>query len=141
MSISQKEQQALDSIESGLVHTGPELASKLEMFARLAAEEEMPHSERLWGAVYLPPTGPAEVGASLETKQAGARPILLALSRRAVLRLLWLVFAVGLLALALSFNHGTPRGICAVPGTTACQQTYAPAPAPGQSGVGAVNVP
>ena len=47
MSISQREQETLDDIEHDLAGSGPELASKLAIFVRLTAGEEMPKRERI----------------------------------------------------------------------------------------------
>ena len=46
MSLSAREQQALDSIKSGLAGSDPELAALLSAFTRLASGEEMPDRER-----------------------------------------------------------------------------------------------
>src|SRR5215471_763884 len=47
MSLSPKEQQALASIEDGLVGADPKLASLQATFARLASGEEMPVREKI----------------------------------------------------------------------------------------------
>ncbi len=47
MSLSVSEQQALDSIEATLTSSEPELASLLDIFARLTSGEEMPVRERV----------------------------------------------------------------------------------------------
>jgi hypothetical protein len=47
MSLSAREQQALDSIENGLSGTDPKLALLLATFARLTAGEEMPVPEKI----------------------------------------------------------------------------------------------
>ena len=41
MSISERERQALESIEDGLVRSAPKLASMLAIFTRLTASEKM----------------------------------------------------------------------------------------------------
>jgi hypothetical protein len=44
MSLSAREQQALESIEDGLAGSDPGLASRLGIFSRLASGEEMPEA-------------------------------------------------------------------------------------------------
>lgn len=50
MSISEREQQTLESIGEGLARSAPKLASMLAMFSRLTADEEMPVRDRIWRA-------------------------------------------------------------------------------------------
>lgn len=114
MSISEREQESLDSIEDDLVGSGPELASKLAMFVRLTAGEEMPKRERIRRSVFPSSASPtvagastctsADAGASMDTERAGARRILLWLGRRTAWRLLWLVAAIALIAFSLTFD-------------------------------------
>jgi hypothetical protein len=47
MSLSAREQQALESIEDGLAESDPGLASRLGMFSRLASGEEMPERDEI----------------------------------------------------------------------------------------------
>lgn len=147
MSISEREQEALDSIESDLVGSGPELASKLAMFVRLTAGEEMPKRERIQRSVYPPsasPTGAgastgasasAAAGASADTARASARRTMRWLSRRTAWRLLWLVATFALLAVLLTVDRGAGKGICTASRTAACRQ----APAPAHSSAGAAS--
>lgn len=136
MSISEREQQALTSIEEDLVDSGPELAAKLAMFARLTAEEEMPSRERIWRAVRAPAVPPATAARVSSDPERPRIPHIL--SRRVALRLLLLALTIALLALAFTFSRGTGKGACIVP-STACQQPHAHAP--GQSGAGAAGGP
>lgn len=135
MSISEREQQALDSIEGYLAGSGPELAAKLGMFARLTADEEMPSRERVWRRSYVPPVALADGDVIAERARTRARWVMRLLSRRAAIRLLWLVLTVALLALALTANHGIGKGSCAASRTAACQRLRPPArpePPPGK---------
>jgi hypothetical protein len=64
MSISEREQQALDSIEEDLAGSVPELAAKLAVFTRLTAGEAMPPRERVWRPARVSPARPATASAS-----------------------------------------------------------------------------
>ena len=46
MSLNEPQMQALGSIEDGLAGSDPRLASMLNIFSRLAADEEMRHARR-----------------------------------------------------------------------------------------------
>jgi hypothetical protein len=137
MSISEREQQALASIEGDLVASGAELAAKLAMFTRLTAGEEMPPRERVWRAVRVP-TVPSATAAQVSSDPERPR-ILHMLSRRVAFRVLLLVLVIASLALAVTLSRGGRRVMCTVSSTAACQ--HAPAPAPGRSGVGAAGGP
>jgi hypothetical protein len=130
MSISEREQRALVSIEEDLAGSVPELAAKLAVFTRLAAGEAMPPRERVWRPARVSPASPATASASRGSARAWPR-----LRRRTVWRLVALVVTLAFLALAFVGSHGASHGICAVTGTTACRQ--APAPPPGRPGAGA----
>jgi hypothetical protein len=47
MSLSAREQQALESVEDGLAESDPGLASRLGIFSRLASGEEMPERDEI----------------------------------------------------------------------------------------------
>jgi hypothetical protein len=125
MSLSTREQQALDSMEHALAADDPGLASLLATFTRLADGEALPAREKI---------------------QAGgqqiARPLLhlpyrglAATSRRSgwlqAWPWLWLVLVIALIASALLADHGHSRGLCtpwALPWASACTaQAAAPA--------------
>ncbi len=137
MSISEREKQALGSIEKDLAGSVPELAAKLAVFTRLTAGEAMPPRERVWHPARTPPAPPATVGANQEANQEPAR-IWRWLRRRTVWRLVALALTIGLLALVFAASHGASKGICAVTGAAACRQ--APALPPGRPGAGAAGV-
>lgn len=126
MSISQHEQEVLDSVADDLIGSGPELAAMLAMFTRLTANEEMPPYERVWRPVRAPSAGSAKPGAGPEKTR-----IQHVLSRRAAWRLLMLVLTVAFFALAVISSRGAGRGVCTVPWTAACQQVHgSPSQAP-----------
>ena len=131
MSISEREQQALGSIEEDLAGSVPELAAKLAVFTRLTAGEAMPPRERVWRSARMSSASPATVSAGRGSRWAWPW-----LRRRSVWRLVALVVTLALLALAFVSSHGASHGICTVTGTTACRQ----APHPGRPGVGTVGV-
>ena len=133
MSIREREQKALGSIEEDLAGSVPELAAKLAVFTRLAAGEAMPPRERVWRPARTSPARPATASASGGSARAWLR-----LRKRTVWRLVALVVTLALLALAFVSSHGAGHDICAVTGTTACRQ--APAPPPGRPGVGAAGI-
>ncbi len=102
MSISTREQLALASIENRLSESDPHLTSLLATFTRLTSDEEMPVRERIRQPRLLrdrviPP-------ARRSCRQLGWQQSML---------LLWLVVAVGLLAIALAVSR--PGGWRACP--------------------------
>jgi hypothetical protein len=127
MSISEREQQALVSIEEDLAGSVPELAAKLAVFTRLAAGEAMPPRERVWRPARTSPARPATASASRGSARAWLR-----LRRRTVWRLMAMVVVLAILALAFATSHGATHDICTVTGAAACRQ--APAPPPGRPG-------
>jgi hypothetical protein len=119
MSLSDWEQNVLDSVKDGLADSDPALVARLIIFTRLASGEEMPVREKI---------------------QAG--------SRRAVLRsrpqaghtrrqqtvppLLWLATTLALIVVALVCNRGGSQGTCTGSWGTLCTgATSAAHPAPG----------
>jgi hypothetical protein len=110
MSLSAREQQALDSIEDGLCGADPKLASLLATFTRLTAGEEMPGSGKIraggWSATRLrrrPRRGPvrparAPTGLTLGLAAAG----------------LWLLITVAMITVALTLSRGDGNGTCTV---------------------------
>jgi anti-sigma-K factor RskA len=133
MSISEREQQALVSIEEDLAGSVPELAAKLAVFTRLTAGEAMPPRERVWRPARTSPASPATASASPGSARAWP-----GLRRRTVWRLMAVVAVLAILALAFAASHGASHGICTVTGAAACRQ--APAHPPGRPGAGAAGV-
>lgn len=119
MSISERERQVLDSIESELADSAPRLASMLVMFSRLAAGERMPARGPLRNGAGKP-GGPAAA-----TGGAGQRRVRrFSVGRRARG---WLCFATAaaLLAVMMTLTHGNQVGTCTRALTTACGRTHA----------------
>jgi hypothetical protein len=114
MSISERERHALDSIANGLARSAPELASKLSLFSRLTADEEMPVREQGGRAARAP--GPRRIW----RRPVGRRPL-----GRETLRWLWLVAVAAALALTVTFTHSSVRSTCRAWPTTTCGQAPA----------------
>jgi hypothetical protein len=112
MSLSAREQQALDSIKDGLAGSDPQLAALLSAFNRLASDEDMPDREKIQAdsrrALRRLRRGPR--GSSLRSvckRLAFQHPaLLLWLATTAVL------IAVALIAVALTLNGGGDHGTC-----------------------------
>jgi hypothetical protein len=111
MSISEREQETLESIREGLARSAPKLASMLAIFSRLTADEQMPVREPVRRAVRGLGTS-ATVAAGL----MGAGRARLGLAGR----WLWLVVTVALLAMALTLSHAIRSSPCPVSRAPAC---------------------
>jgi hypothetical protein len=101
MSISTREQLALVSIANRLSASDPHLTSLLAMFTRLASGEEMPVRERIRQPRLM--RDRAVPAARRSCRQLGWRQGML---------LLWLIVAVGLLAIALAVSRAGGRWAC-----------------------------
>jgi len=96
MSLSAREQQALESIEDGLAESDPGLASRLGIFSRLASGEEMPERDE------IQPIRPSATD-RLDRNRSPRRIVVLRSPRRLCRRLgwhraavlLWLLISVG----------------------------------------------
>lgn len=108
MSLSEREQQALQSIEYRLADADPGLASMLATFTRLTAGEALPARENIGTA---PGSRPHRSVPALRVH----------LRRQHAWALLWLGMVATLIALALVLGHGNGRAACA-PLTIACAQ-------------------
>jgi hypothetical protein len=120
MSLSAREQQALDSIKKELAGSDTGLAALLSAFTRLASGEEMPEREQIRGSRRaLRPFRPARW-------RSGVRRVFRGLGIQRAAVLLWLLTSAALLAVALAFNVGGGHGTCAEPAVINCAD---PAPA------------
>jgi hypothetical protein len=110
MSLSPWEQDALDSIKTGLADSDPGLAGRLAMFTRLAAGETMPVRDKLQAI-------------SQRVVRRGARRSRRLYQRinlgRAML-LVWLVTTLALIAAALATSRAS-AGTCAGPASALCR--------------------
>jgi len=117
MSLSAWEQDALDSIKTGLADSDPALVAQLTLFTRLASGEDMPVREKLQAV-----------------KQQVARRRRRMYQRLGVGRamaLLWLVTTLTLIAAALASSRGDGPRSCAGSFVTLCGGAAA-APQPAQ---------
>lgn len=105
MSLSGRDQQALDVIAQQIAGSDPGLASKMATFTRLTADEEMPLREKI-----------------LAARKRDDRH-LLRLHRHPEFRrtalLLWLVVVVGLVAVAVAIGSGS-KSVCTKARAAAC---------------------
>jgi hypothetical protein len=101
-SLSTSEQQALDSIKDDLARCDPALVARLAIFTRLASGEEMPAREKVRAG----------------SRRAVRRSRRLGLPQAVML--LWLVFTVALIAIALATSHGGRQGACPRSWATSC---------------------
>jgi hypothetical protein len=102
MSLSAREQQALDGIENRLVGSDPQLAGLLATFTRMTLDEGMPACEEvriqvpwpchLFRRVHQPPTASVGLGG--------------------VMALLWVLIAVSMIAVAVTLSGGGSGGVC-----------------------------
>jgi hypothetical protein len=106
MSISEREREVLDSMESELASSDPRLASMLVMFSRLTANERMPARE---------PVRSVEGPRRLRWFRIGRR------TRGWLL----LAAAAALFVSMVIITHGNRVSACTHALTTACERTHA----------------
>jgi Protein of unknown function (DUF3040) len=135
MSLSAWEQQALDSIEEGLVRSDPQLTSLLTWFTRLASGEEMPVRENipasswrairdLWRGRRRGTRTKSSAHARLMRQRAGFR--------RAAL-LVYLLLGVASIAVAVAVGLGSSnRGCPSAFGVPCVSPARAHSPRPGE---------
>ena len=110
--MSERERQALGSIEDGLAGSDPALASMLGIFSRLTSGEEMPAREKIRvrrRAVHSPRR--ARRRPHHGTALRRARQLYLRLGWQQAMLLVWAVVSTGLIAVALVLNAGG-HGAC-----------------------------
>lgn len=119
MSLSSREQHALDAIKEGLAGSDAELVALLSAFTRLASGEEMPDRERM----------PARSRRHLRApawRRGSLRGVLRSLGfQRAALLVLWLLTTAALIAVVVAVSTGD-HGTCGETVTIGCA-----APVPG----------
>ena len=112
MSLSAREQQALDSIGDELAGSDPRLASLLATFARHAPGQEMPVREKI-------PNPARRRG----TVRRPARRLVPRLGwQQTMLLLLWLAATIALIATALVLSRDSRNGPCPESWGVACTQ-------------------
>jgi hypothetical protein len=145
MSLSAREQHALDSIETALTGSDPDLAVLLATFGRTSGEE-MPGREKILGSRwwYRPRGGAWRRGMrrmwGLVRRLWGlVRRVWRRLGRPRTGLLLWIVGSVGLIMLAPVINRGSHRA-CPAPWAAACARLV-PAHAGGRAHRGGATRP
>jgi Protein of unknown function (DUF3040) len=120
MSLSAREQQALDCIEDELAGSDPKLAWLLATFARHASGEEMPVREKI-----------PNLALRRGNVRRPARRLFPRLGLQQTMLLLWLTVTIALIAVALVLNRDSRNGPCPESRAVACtQQAPRPQPAP-----------
>ncbi|MGH3233199.1 MAG: DUF3040 domain-containing protein, partial [Streptosporangiaceae bacterium] len=112
MSLSAREQQALDSIEHRLADSDPRLASLLATFSRLTSGEALPVREKIqagWQqATRLRGGRRSRCGGGRRRAFWRRRP----LGQQLACLLLWLVVSIALIVFALVAGHKGARDVC-----------------------------
>jgi Protein of unknown function (DUF3040) len=126
MSLSAREQHALDTIETALTGSDPDLAVLLATFGRLTSGEEMPAGEKILGSRWwYRPRGRTRrglirgVGHGLSRTWGLVRRLWRRLGWPRTGLLLWIVVSVGLITLAPVINRGSHRA-CPAQWAAAC---------------------
>ena len=130
MSLSAREQQALDSIEDEMAGSDPKLASLLATFARHASGQEMPAREKM--------PNPALRRGNVRRP---ARRLFPRLSLQQTMLLLWLTVTIALIAVALVLNRDSRNGPCPESWGVVCTQqepVHSPRPAAHKRSAGQV---
>ena len=115
MSLSAREQQALDSIKNDLSGSDPELAALLSAFNRLASDEEMPNREKIHAG-----SRRALRRLRRARKRSSLRRACRRLGLQRAVMLLWLLTTAALIAVAVALNSGGGPGTCAETVPIAC---------------------
>src|SRR5215468_10001923 len=129
MSLSPGEQQALNSIESGLAGSDPGLVSLLATFARLASGEEMPVHEEIRVLRRRATRRPLGNRRPRRGDVHGAGRSL-RLGWQQTILLLWLAVIIAMVAVALVLNRGSGNGPCPEAWAAAVCTGQAPAHSP-----------
>jgi hypothetical protein len=130
MSLSAREQQALDCIEDELAGSDTKLASLLATFARHESGQEMPAREKI--------PNPALRRGNVRRP---ARRLFPRLGVQQTMLLLWLTVTIALIAVALVLNRDSRNGPCPESWAVACTQqapVHSPRPAAHKTSAGQV---
>jgi hypothetical protein len=110
MSLSTREQQALDGIENRLAGSDPKLAWLLGTFARLNLGETMPTREEV----------PLQARWARRIFRRACRLLAACAGLDRALAVLWVLIAVGLIALSVGLSGGGRGGACIGTWPSAC---------------------
>lgn len=112
MSLSSREQQALDSIEGGLAGSDSELVSMLATFAGLASGEEMPVHEEIRVLGRHTTRRPVRNRGPRRDKVHRTRKLCPRLGLQQAIVLLWLTVTIAVVAVALVLSRGSGNRPC-----------------------------
>lgn len=129
MSLSAREQQALDSIRDDLTRSDPSLAARLDIFTRLACGEEMPPRDRVrvGSRRSRPRRRRGRAGA-----RGPARSVYQRLGLSQALLCVWLVVTAAMIMVSLVNNRGGSQQACTASWARSCtDRASAPASALG----------
>jgi Protein of unknown function (DUF3040) len=128
MSLSAREQRALDSIKEELAGSDPRLVSLLVTFTRLASDEAMPLREKVrpssWRATHCSRPGWRRFRQNAADRHP-QRPYL-SMGFQRVALLLWLLMAVTFITIALTIDHGDSGVTCTTPWSAVCTRPAPP---------------
>ena len=130
MSLSAREQQALDCIEDELAGSDPKLAWLLATFARYASGEELPVRDNI-----------RNLALRRGNVRWPARRLFPRLGFQQTMLLLWLTVTIALIAVALVLNRDSRNGLCLESWAVACTQqapVHSPRPAAHKTSAGQV---
>lgn len=133
MSLSAREQQALDAIRDRLSASDPRLVALLATFTRLAAGEAMPVREKIRaGSRWAARRSRRRRHPRRGTVTRHARRLYHRLGFRRAGLLLWLLIAVALIATGVILSRGGSQSACTEPFAVVCA---GPSPAQGPPAV------
>jgi hypothetical protein len=129
MSLTVREQQALEELASRLARSDPTLAAKLAIFSRLTSGEEMPVRESARLTCGSAGESTCRPGGAGSRPALGARLLYRHLGLPGVAALVWLVIAVALIAVAVTITGGTKgTGTCTASWPVPCAARSASTP-------------
>lgn len=130
MSLSAREQQALDCIEDELAGSDPKLAWLLATFARYASGEDLPVRDKI-----------PNLALRRGNVRRPSRRLFPRLGLQQTMLLLLLTVTIALIAVALVLNRDNRNGLCPESWAVACTQqapVYSPRPAARKTSAGQV---
>jgi len=123
MSLSARDQQALDSIKDDIVRHDPELAALLVSFTRLASGEAMPARERIRAAAGRAPRCTCRKRRRGGAVGRHASRVLHRLGHPPAALLLSMLLVVALVAVTLALNLGDRQGACSDSWLVTCRNS------------------
>jgi hypothetical protein len=128
MSLSAREQRALDSIQEELTDSDPQLVLLLATFTRLASNEAMPFRKKVqansWWATHR--TRRRWRCSRQNAAYRHSRRACQGLGFQRVALLLWLLIAITLITIGLAIDHGDSDTVCTTPWSAVCTRPAPP---------------